>query len=83
MVNTFSYDAAFEKLGHGLCHTGENPITVFKFIQALTGAPIQNLEFGTFLKKAPQRQNLGIWDLIGTFLGPFLYPIETVTLCYT
>ena len=36
MVNTFSYDAAFEKLGHGLCHTGEKPITVFKFIQALT-----------------------------------------------
>ena len=26
------------------------------------GAIIQDLEFGTFLKKAPQRQNLGLWD---------------------
>ena len=31
------------------------------------GAPIQDLEFGTFLKKAPQRQ---IWDF-GTKLGLF------------
>ena len=26
------------------------------------GASIQDLEFGTFLKKAPQRQHLGLWD---------------------
>ena len=26
------------------------------------GAIIQDLEFETFLKKAPQRQNLGLWD---------------------
>ena len=26
-----------------------------------TGLLIQDLEFGTFLKKAPQGQNLGLW----------------------
>ena len=37
------------------------------------GFPIQDLVFGTSLKKSLQRQNLGLWDKIGTFLGPFFY----------
>ena len=41
-------------------------------LYACAGALLQDLELGTFLKKAPQRPNLGLWDLIGTFLGPFL-----------
>ena len=48
-------------------------------LYACAGALLQDLEFGTFLKKAPQRPNLGLWDLIGTFLGLFLYPFGTVT----
>ena len=35
------------------------------------GFPIQDLVFGTSLKKSLQRQNLGLWDKIRTFLGPF------------
>ena len=35
------------------------------------GFPIKDLVFGTSLKKSLQRQNLGLWDKIGTFLGPF------------
>ena len=46
-------------------------------LYACAGALLQDLEFGTFLKKAPQRPNLGLWDLIGTFLGPILYPFGT------
>ena len=42
-----------------------------------TGAPIQDLEFGTFLEKALQRQNSGLWDKIGTFSGPFLHLFGT------
>lgn len=33
-----------------------------QFWGPFSGAIIQDLEFGTFLKKAPQRQNLGLWD---------------------
>ena len=36
-----------------------------------TGAPIQDLGFGTWLENSLQRQNLGLLDKIGTFLGPF------------
>ena len=37
-----------------------------------TGPIIQDLEFGTFLKKTPQRQNLGLnWDFFGTIFIPF------------
>ena len=37
-----------------------------------SGAIIQDWEFGTFLKKAPQRQNLGLnWDFFGTIFIPF------------
>ena len=32
------------------------------FMLGSPGALLQDLEFGTFLKKAPQRQNLGLWD---------------------
>ena len=39
------------------------------------GFPIQDLVFGTSLKKSLQRQNLGLWDKIGTFLGPFFMKI--------
>ena len=43
------------------------------------GFPIQDLVFGTSLKKSLQRQNLGLcqrlWDKIGTFLGPFFMNI--------
>ena len=35
------------------------------------GFPIQDLVFGTSLKKSLQRQNLGLWDKIGTFLDLF------------
>ena len=35
-----------------------------------TGVLIQALEFGTFLKKAPQRQKLGLnWDFFGTIFN--------------
>ena len=43
--------------------TTASPKTIFIQANATkAGAPIQDLEFGTFLKKAPQRQNLGLWD---------------------
>ena len=47
-------------------------ILYFEYFAAylFSGAPIQDLEFGTFLKKAPQRQNLGLfWDHFHTLLG--------------
>ena len=37
-------------------------IRIGPFPGRCAGAPKQDLEFGTFLKKAPQRQNLGLWD---------------------
>ena len=40
-------------------------------LQKYTGAPIQDLEFGTFLKNAPQRQNLGLWTKLGLFWDHF------------
>ena len=36
-----------------------------------SGAPIQDLGFGTWLENSLQWQNLGLLDKIGTFLGPF------------
>ena len=36
-----------------------------------SGAPIQDLGFGTWLANSLQRQNLGLLDKTGTFLGPF------------
>ena len=47
------------------------------FDTPIAGAPIQDLEFGTFLEKALQRQNSGLWDKIGTFSGPFLHLFGT------
>ena len=37
-------------------------VRMTNLISIEAGASIQDLEFGTILKKAPQRQNLGLWD---------------------
>merc|ERR1719222_290247 len=40
-------------------------------LKTSSGAPIQDLGFGTWLENSLQWQNLGLLDKIGTFLGPF------------
>ena len=47
----------------------------------LTGAPIQDFEFGNWLEISLQRQNLGLLDKIGTFLGPF-WDLTRTFCCY-